>query len=532
MIFSHLIFNSQATLKRQLIIAFVVVVVILAITISSISAWKASQNVRKSAIDVGIQVTANFADHSSLSLLIQAKDNAQGAIQSALGFEEVILVSIFLPDGSEFVSDMKGSVQLSNYDITQAPKTPQLVDEYDDFWVFASAVYKEDDSFEDEMMGTDDFDLGEESEDKVDGGTLLGYVLIEYNKDRLHRLQRSMFINNLSIGGVTAALLIIFVGWGVNRLVQPLSRLSDIMAHARDSGTYPQAPLDGAREIRQMSDVYNQMMEQLKRQRDELALHRDNLESEVDIRTKDLVVARDQALTANRHKSEFLANMSHELRTPLQAIIGYADLTREDLELECMDDQAEDLVKIIRSAHNLLGLINNILDLSKIEAGHMDLSLVPVDMNDLISETMDTIKPMADANNNELILEKGQLAESLLLDRQKMMQIFLNLLSNACKFTKNGTVTFSIQSDENMINFSVADTGVGIPEDQLELIFEEFIQVDGSLARNFEGTGLGMAITKSFCSLMDGEILVESEYGEGTTFKVQLPLQQNQEVSE
>jgi signal transduction histidine kinase len=507
--------------------------VILAVSLSLISAFKASQNVRASALDIGIQVTNDFAQHSSFSLISETKENAKGAIKSALGFENVLLVSIFSPDGTEFISDQKEGVTPSNYDIKQAPESAELVSEYSDYWVFASAVYKKADTDENKFNEGGEDEFFDTDFDDGDGSPkLLGYVLVEYNKERLHALQRSMFINNFTIGAIIVGLLMLFIRWGVDRLVQPLTSLSKSMAHARDSGTYPQVPIEGAREIRQMADVYNQMMRQLKRQRDELELHRDNLESEVEVRTQELVVARDQALTSNRHKSEFLANMSHELRTPLQAIIGYADLTREDLELECMDDQAEDLVKIIRSANNLLGLINNILDLSKIEAGRMELSPTSVDMHDLIDETIDTIKPMADTNGNKLVVEQSELPSALFLDRQKMMQIFLNLLSNACKFTNNGTITFALHTDESRLHFSVADTGVGIPQDKLEVIFEEFIQVDGSLSRNFEGTGLGMAITKSFCDLMQGEISVESELDKGTIFKVWLPLLKNQEVSE
>ena len=248
------------------------------------------------------------------------------------------------------------------------------------------------------------------------------------------------------------------------------------------------------------------------------------LESEIEIRTQELIVARDGALTASRHKSEFLANISHELRTPLQAIIGYTDLVREDLELECMDAQVEDLDKSIRSAHNLLALINNILDLAKIEAGRMDLHLKAVNINNLVHETLDTIRPMAIANNNELIVNIGALTSTLMIDRQKLMQVFLNILSNACKFTRNGIITFDIFNDKSFLHFSVSDTGVGIAKDKLDFIFEQFTQVDGSQTRRFEGTGLGMAITQNFCQLMGATISVKSELGIGSVFTVKQSL--------
>jgi signal transduction histidine kinase len=219
-----------------------------------------------------------------------------------------------------------------------------------------------------------------------------------------------------------------------------------------------------------------------------------------------------------------LANISHELRTPLQAIIGYNDLVREELELECMDAQVDDLNKSIRSANNLLALINNILDLSKIEAGQMDLYIKAVNIKNLVNEAIDTVLPMAKTNDNELIVNIGSLSSTLYVDRQKLMQIFLNLLSNACKFTKNGVITFDIHNDNNFLYFSVTDTGVGIEQNKLSYIFEEFTQVDGSQTRHYEGTGLGMAITKNFCQLMGGTINVESELGIGSEFSVKQPL--------
>jgi signal transduction histidine kinase len=312
--------------------------------------------------------------------------------------------------------------------------------------------------------------------------------------------------------------------WVLNRLTTPLLRLSQTMAQARDSGHYTNADVCGPLEIRQMAGIYNQMMTTLGNQNLALEKSHDTLETEVTSRTKELVVARDAALTASRLKSEFLANISHELRTPLQAIIGYTDLVREDLELECMTVQAEDLNKSIRSAHVLLALINNILDLAKIEAGKMELNVKSVDIKQLIDETIETIKPMADANENQLLIENTIDQRILNLDRQKVMQILLNLLSNACKFTAKGRITFTVYNDDKFLYLSIADTGVGIPKDKLEFIFDKFTQIDGSQTRKFEGTGLGMAITQKFCALMLGELTIDSELTVGTTVKVIIPI--------
>ncbi|MCI2284641.1 ATP-binding protein [Colwellia sp. MSW7] len=163
--------------------------------------------------------------------------------------------------------------------------------------------------------------------------------------------------------------------------------------------------------------------------------------------------------------------------------------------------------------------------MSKIEAGRMDLYLKAVNIKNLVHEAIDTVQPMAKTNNNELKVSMGALTSILYIDRQKVLQIFLNLLSNACKFTENGLITFNIHSDKNFLYYSVSDTGVGIAKEKLGYIFEQFTQVDGSQTRQFEGTGLGMAITQNFCQLMGGTLTVESELGFGSVFTVKQPLQ-------
>jgi signal transduction histidine kinase len=391
----------------------------------------------------------------------------------------------------------------------------RLLSESNDHVVFVSSVSFSPDE--------DDLETVEPDEESVEV-EIIGYVVVDFNKDALHQVQRSIFMNNSLTGGLVAILLGIFMNWVVGRMTRPLKDLSQTMKTARDVKYYPRAQLNGAAEIQLIAKAYNRLMDSLERQNNELELHRDTLESEVEMRTSELLTARDTALTASRHKSEFLANISHELRTPLQAVIGYNDLVREELELECMDTQVDDLNKSIRSANHLLDLINNILDIAKIEAGRMDLYLKPVDMKLLVDETLENIIPIAKANHNVIEVIREGLSSNLVIDRQKVMQIFLNLLSNACKFTKNGKITFTIHNDNYYLYFVVKDTGVGISNEDQEIIFEPFIQVDGSQTRKFEGTGLGMAITKNFCDLMNGQILVESELNIGTIFNVKLQL--------
>jgi len=489
---------------------------LLTIITSILTAWQTSQTLKKNTIDNSLQITSNFAEQTVLALLTGSKENGQEAIDRALGFSSVVGISVYKTNGEILIKSEKMTMQQPYLNVESLANKVQLLSETGDTWTYSAAVTYVQDSYDEDMVNLDDEVIKQQT---------LGYVLVQYNKEALHQIQRSIFINNITTGAIIAFVLALLIHLVINHLTKPLLALSKTMATARDSGLYPRATVNGALEIREMAQTYNQMMVTLEQQNTALEKSRNTLESEVEIRTQELVVARDSALTASRHKSEFLANISHELRTPLQAIIGYNDLVREDLELECMDAQAEDLNKSIRSANNLLELINNILDLSKIEAGRMDLYLKAVNIKNLINEATETVLPMANTNNNELKINIGSLSSILIVDRQKLLQIFLNLLSNACKFTKNGLITFDIFSDEHFLYFSVTDTGVGIAKDKLNFIFEQFTQLDGSQTRKFEGTGLGMAITQNFCQLMGGTITVESELGVGSVFKVKQPLQ-------
>ena len=241
-----------------------------------------------------------------------------------------------------------------------------------------------------------------------------------------------------------------------------------------------------------------------------------------------LIVARDRAEDASRAKSNFLANMSHELRTPMNAIIGYSEMLLEDAEEEGLDEFQSDLAKIRSSGKHLLALINEILDLSKIEAGKMEIFLESFDIKKLISTVVATIHPLADKKSNELIVDCPEDIGTMEADETRVQQVLNNLLSNACKFTENGTVTLKItrtsQDGIDWIIFDVIDTGMGIPKNAIQNIFHEFSQVDNSSTRKFGGTGLGLAISRRFCLMMGGDITVKSVEGEGSTFTVSMPV--------
>jgi adenylate cyclase len=248
--------------------------------------------------------------------------------------------------------------------------------------------------------------------------------------------------------------------------------------------------------------------------------------TELKRRQMELEQAREQAEQASRTKSQFLASMSHELRTPLNAIIGYSEILQEDVADLGRANLVSDLKKIEEAGRHLLSLINDILDLSKVEAGRMDVFIEDVEIVPLLEEVRAIIIPLAEKNGNVTEFRMAENLGTMRTDRTKLKQSLLNILSNASKFTEKGRLTLvadRFESNRPMVRFAISDTGIGMTEEQLGRLFEAFSQADASTTKKYGGTGLGLAITRHFCQLLGGEITVSSRPGEGSTFTLILP---------
>ncbi len=373
-------------------------------------------------------------------------------------------------------------------------------------------------------------------------GEVVGQLLLFVELTDLDRqVRRLAYI----CGGVLAGSLLFaaIVASRLQRLISgPVLDLAAVASRVSAHRDYSiRAQSRSSDELGILIDNFNGMMEQIHHR--DLALERAQCELEERVRDRttelreeiatrvlieqDLLNAKEVAEESNRAKSAFLANMSHELRTPLNAILGYGELLEEDALADGNESALADLRCIKTAGQHLLHLINDILDLSKIEAGRMDLHPEPALVASLIADVSATIQPLAAKNHNEFVIDAPESEYLVNVDNIRFRQSLLNLLSNACKFTENGKVALKVErqaaDDGHWVCFAVTDTGPGIAKEDMGKLFKAFSQVDSSATRKHGGTGLGLSISQRFCQLMGGNITVDSEQGKGATFTIRLP---------
>jgi signal transduction histidine kinase len=341
---------------------------------------------------------------------------------------------------------------------------------------------------------------------RVIGSAYIASDLAEFEA----RLRRYAVVGAVITAG--AALIALILIWRLQRIVSTpilnVVQTARLVSDRRDFSA--RAHKHGNDEIGRLADAFNEMLAQVQQQDQELR------------------TARDAAESASRAKSAFLANMSHELRTPLNGIIGYSEMLCEEAGDTAQSRLIPDLERIGQAGKHLLSLINDILDLSKIEAGKMELHIDACGVEAFVSDVVSTIQPLVAKNGNTLRVDIGAAARvELRTDIVKLRQSVLNLLSNACKFTRAGRITLRVREDRKdsgMIHIAVADTGIGMTAEQVEKLFQEFVQVDSSTTRQYGGTGLGLAISRRYCRQMGGDITVSSQPGVGSTFTITVPV--------
>lgn len=311
--------------------------------------------------------------------------------------------------------------------------------------------------------------------------------------------------------------LMILIGLSMlrKRIIRPIRELAIAAGAVAEGQPHTAIAVQGDDEIGHLQQAFNQMVQNLQEQR--MAFEQ-RTEAEK---------ARAAAEQANQAKSSFLANMSHELRTPLTAIIGYSELLQQEIEMLNRSDLANDLTKIYDAGQHLLSVINDVLDISKIEAGKMSLHLESFSIGPMILGVVMTVRPLVEHNGNVLHWDCPDDIGVMYADLTRVRQILFNLLSNAAKFTRNDTVQLGVEriliGGSPWICFRVVDNGIGMTDMQMKNLFEDFHQGDILTTYKYGGTGLGLALSRRFCRMMGGDIMVTSKLGQGSSFTIQLP---------
>ncbi|BAW80314.1 diguanylate phosphodiesterase [Candidatus Nitrosoglobus terrae] len=503
------IFYRPVGFRQQLVLTFTIGIISLALISSLAISTLSSSTARKMLLDQGRNITANFAAQSTLTLLYQSADNAQDIAQAALNFPDIKGVVIY--DQAYQVLFSKGkNILLPEAFLRQQPESLALVRETKDSWYFIAPAYTHRD--------------GAELEDspfvvEPPKSELIGFVQVAMSKDTLKTLREGIWKGNLLISGTLAGVLLLLLLIITARMTTPLRNLAKKMQQAELSGRKVRAEIGGPKDIRDMGIAFNTMMLML------------------ETREQELKRACDAALESARIQGEFAANVSHEIRTPLNGMIGMLELLRN---MELTVKQREYVKAACSSGEILLELISNILDFSRIGSGKLRLDPTDFNLREVLDDIIGLLAGQARRRNLDLgyVVAKNT-PEFLQGDAARIRQILINLAGNALKFTEQGEISIEIQADERLadkvvLRFEVTDTGIGIPVEAQQRIFEAFSQADNSTTRKYGGTGLGLAICRQLVELMGGEIGVNSESGKGSIFWFTVPLaesvaQQNQD---
>lgn len=493
-------FKSRNSFNRQLSTTFIVGILILAIFSSFAISWVVSTTTRAYFVEQGIQLTHQFSMQSKLALLYGSPENAETAVKTLRSFPDVLDIAIFdLRHENILLGDSNTSQKVNQHWVDQAEEQSKLIEESSDAWHFIAKV-----------IGSGDPELADSPFGVVEAPKVaLGYVIVTLGKESLHALTKRLFFVNALISLALASLLMIALRLITKRLTTPIENLSDIMMRAEKGETGIRSKLDGPKDIVLMGQAFNKMMSVIEEHQSEL---------------KD---ARDAAIETAKTKAEFAAVVSHEIRTPLNGVLGMLNLLQE---VGVPEMQRQYLNVAIQSGDALLNLINDILDFSKIEAGKLELESTEFDLRICLEDVLTLFIEQAQTKEIELCLDiPADLPPAVTGDSARLTQVLTNLLGNAIKFTEQGEVFFSVSfcKDDNNVTwfkFSVIDTGLGIPLEAQQRIFDSFSQADTTTTRKYGGTGLGLTICKRITQLLGGHLEVESEPERGSEFFFSIPM--------
>ncbi|MDH5326171.1 MAG: ATP-binding protein [Gammaproteobacteria bacterium] len=488
--------NSISFKYRIAIVFFILVAIIMAFTLWLTLSRSLDENRKHLIINENV-IVKQIIDLSRIALFTLEFDDLQPYIEQYVEDPHVVKI---------LVADRKGRVLVSSAVEDLGSTIPTMVDDNDRFWRV------------EEISNT---------------SGVLGILAVNFSHAELIEVNRQVMELGVKIA-VISMIVTAVVGMLLGILLtRRLSALAQAASKFASGNLDMRVKLKGSDEVAVVGTAFDNMADsiakyvyELRQSQSRLREAHDDLENRVRDRTQELAVARDEALKASQTKSKFLASMSHELRTPLNAILGYSELLKEEAEHNKDETLVSDLGRINSAGTHLLSLINNILDLSKIEAGKMDFFPTWVEVKPFVDETILTMEPLLAKHNNKFSVHYDGDLGQMYVDKTKIRQVLINLLSNATRFAEGKAIRLEVSrmrggKDEWMV-FEVADEGVGMDSNKLNEIFNEFSQLDSARKDN-KGTGLGLPISQKICCLMGGEITVKSELHCGSTFRVRIP---------
>ncbi len=492
----NIIAPGRTGFRQQLVIVFIAGILLASLVSSIAIAYLTGQTIRDRFVFEGQQTAETLAAQSTLALLFHSPENVQDYAEAVLNSPDIAALAVYDADHRPLLSI--GETDRMNDDIRAIPPATLMIDDSDRHWRFLSPVYTTPAQAEESPFTAN-----------PSQPELLGYIQLVMGKETMRALTGDLLKTNILVSSTLAAALLVVLLLFTSRITRPINRLAESMHRATSGETRIRAEIDGPRDVTEMQTAFNKMMDVL------------------EAREWELRKARDEALESARIKGEFAATVSHELRTPLNGVLGMLEL----LQGMGLNSRQSDYLEVARSSgESLLVLVNDILDFSRNDSGSLEISSEDFSLPDLLDEIIGLIGPQASRKGLDIGFDmERDLPNFVRGDRNRLQQVMVNLVGNAIKFTDAGEVTIRIDRPEHPVGdrpeliFEVRDTGIGIPDNAHQRIFEPFLQADGSTTRKYGGTGLGLAICKQLVEFMGGQIGVRSTPGAGSTFWLRLP---------